>query len=259
MYFLGTINAMSPIHVCSNPEALYQQAAALFVRFASEATSTRGRFNVALSGGSTPRGVHKLLTEVGLRERIPWPQVHLFWGDERCVASTHPESNYRMTEETLVTRVPIPLENVHRIPTEKAPLEAANDYEQTIREAFALSKDNLPRFDLVFLGMGPDGHTASLFPGTTVLREGKRLVIAHCVEKLNAWRITLTPPVLSNAAHVVFLVCGADKASTLRKVLQGPYQSDLFPAQLIRPVNGTLLWLVDQDAASLLNNTEERV
>jgi 6-phosphogluconolactonase len=249
---------MSPIHVCSNPEVLYQQAAALFVRFATEAASTRGRFNVALSGGSTPRGVHKFLTEVGLRERIHWPQVHLFWGDERCVASTHPESNYRMTEETLVTRVPIPPENVHRIPTEKVPLETANDYEQTIREAFALSKDNLPRFDLIFLGMGPDGHTASLFPGTTVLREGKRLVIAHCVEKLNAWRITLIPPVLSNAAHVVFLVCGVDKASTLKDVLQGPHQPNLLPAQLIRPLSGTLLWLVDQDAAGLLKITEKQ-
>jgi 6-phosphogluconolactonase len=158
-----------------------------------------------------------------------------------------------MVEETLLTRVPIPSENVYRIPTERAPEHTASDYEQTLREAFALSKDELPRFDLVFLGMGPDGHTASLFPGTAGLQETKRLVIAHYVEKLKASRITLAHPVLSHAVHVVFLVCGADKSSTLRKVLQGPYQPDLLPAQLIRPLSGTLLWLVDQDAASMLD------
>ena len=249
---------MSPIQVCRNREDLFQQAAFLFVRLAREAASAQGRFNVALSGGSTPRGVFKLLTEDEVRERIPWSHVHIFWGDERCVASTHPESNYRMAEETLLTRVPIPSENVHRIPAERAPEQAASDYEQTLREALALSKDELPRFDLVFLGMGPDGHTASLFPETAGLKETKRLVISHYVEKLKVSRITLAPFVLNNAAYVVFLVCGADKASTLKDVLQGPHQPDLLPAQLIRPVNGTLLWLVDQDAAGLLKITEKQ-
>ena len=249
---------MSPIQVCRNREDLFQQAASLFVRLAREAASAQGRFNVALSGGSTPRGVFKLLTEDEVRERIPWSHVHIFWGDERCVASTHPESNYRMAEETLLTRVPIPSENVHRIPAERAPEQAASDYEQTLREALALSKDELPRFDLVFLGMGPDGHTASLFPETAGLKETKRLVISHYVEKLKVSRITLAPFVLNNAAHVVFLVCGADKASTLKDVLQGPHQPDFLPAQLIRPVNGTLLWLVDQDAAGLLKITEKQ-
>lgn len=253
------MKAKSSIQVCRNPEDLYQQAATLFVRITTEAAFARGRFSVALSGGSTPRGVYKLLTHDGVRERIPWPQGHLFWGDERCVASSDPESNYRMTEETLLTRVPIPSENVHRIPAERAPAQAASDYEQTLREAFAISKGELPQFDLVFLGMGPDGHTASLFPGTAGLQETKRLVVAHHVEKLKASRITLTPSVLNHAAHVVFLVCGVDKSSTLREVLQGPYLPDLLPAQLIRPVNGTLLWLVDQDAASLLNITEGKV
>ena len=192
---------MSPIQVCRNREDLFQQAASLFVRLAREAASAQGRFNVALSGGSTPRGVFKLLTEDEVRERIPWSHVHIFWGDERCVASTHPESNYRMAEETLLTRVPIPSENVHRIPAERAPEQAASDYEQTLREALALSKDELPRFDLVFLGMGPDGHTASLFPETAGLKETKRLVISHYVEKLKVSRITLTPFVLNNAAQ----------------------------------------------------------
>ncbi len=249
---------MSPVQVCRNREDLFQQASSLFVRLAREAASAQGRFNVALSGGSTPRGVFKLLTEDEVRERIPWSRVHIFWGDERCVASTHPESNYRMAEETLLTRVPIPSENVHRIAAERAPEQAASDYEQTLREALALPKDELPRFDLIFLGMGPDGHTASLFPETAGLKETKRLVISHYVEKLKVSRITLAPFVLNNAAHVVFLVCGADKASTLKDVLQGPHQPDLFPAQLIRPVNGTLLWLVDQDAAGLLKITEKQ-
>jgi 6-phosphogluconolactonase len=161
-----------------------------------------------------------------------------------------------MAEETLLTRVPIPSENVHRIPAERAPEQAASDYEQTLREVFELSKDELPRFDLIFLGMGPDGHTASLFQNTAGIKETKRLVISHYVEKLKVSRITLAPLVLNNAAHVVFLVCGADKASTLKSVLQGPHQPDLLPAQLIRPENGTLLWLVDQEAADRLDIKE---
>lgn len=245
---------MTGLHVCHDPQDLYKQAAALFERLAGEAVSVRGRFTVVLSGGSTPRGVYALLAEAGVRERIPWSHVHLFWGDERCVPPTHPESNYRLAEETLISRVPIPAQNIHRIPAEQAPAQAASAYEQTLREFFALPADTPPCFDLVFLGMGPDGHTASLFPGTVGLREEKRLVIAHHVEKLGAWRVTLTPPVLNQAAYVVFLVCGADKAATLREVLQGEYQPERLPAQLIRPVHGTLLWLVDQDADSLLSS-----
>jgi 6-phosphogluconolactonase len=162
-----------------------------------------------------------------------------------------------MAEETLISRVPIPAPNVYRIPAEKAPAQAAEAYEQTLRETFVLTGDALPGFDLVFLGLGPDGHTASLFPGTLGLREAKRLVMAHYVEKLGAWRLTLTPPVLNHAAHVVFLVCGADKAETLRQVLEGSYEPERLPAQLIQPTHGTLLWLVDQAAASLLNVKEK--
>jgi len=247
---------VTDLQVCHNPEDLYRQAAVLFVRLAGEAASVRGRFTVALSGGSTPKGVYALLAEGEIHKQIPWPKVHLFWGDERCVPPTHPESNYRMAEETLLSRVPIPAQNIHRIPAEKAPAQAADAYEQVLQEFFALPQDTPPRFDLVFLGMGPDGHTASLFPGTTGLREDKRLVIAHYVEKLGAWRVTLTSPVLNQAAHVVFLVCGADKAETLRQVLEGSYEPERLPAQLIRPVHGTLLWLVDQAAASSLSVRE---
>lgn len=243
---------MTDIQICHSTEDLYQKAAALFVRLAVEAISTQGHFRVALSGGSTPRGVYRLLAEPALQEQIPWPQVQVFWGDERCVPFTHPESNYRMAKETLISRVPIAAENVHRIPSEQAPAQAASAYEQTLREAFTLSTDAVPRFDLIFLGMGPDGHTASLFPGTAGLLEHRRLVIAHYVEKLKAWRVTLTTPVLNQAAHVVFLVCGADKATTLRDVFRGAYEPEQLPAQLIQPANGTLLWLVDADAAGLL-------
>jgi 6-phosphogluconolactonase len=158
-----------------------------------------------------------------------------------------------MAEEALISRVPIPAQNVYRIPAERAPIQAAEAYEQTLREGFALSPDTPPRFDLVFLGLGADGHTASLFPGTVGLREKKRLVIAHQVEKLDSWRITLTPPVLNQAAQVVFLACGEDKSETLRQVLEGSYEPERLPAQLIRPANGTLLWLVDEAAASSLS------
>jgi 6-phosphogluconolactonase len=157
-----------------------------------------------------------------------------------------------MAEETLLSRIAIPAQHIHRIPAELPPDEAASKYEQTLRDTFAVSADALPRFDLIFLGMGPDGHTASLFPGTPGIHETKRLVIAQYVEKLQTWRITLTPPVLNNAAHVVFLVCGADKAKTLKAVLQGPFEPERFPSQLIRPTQGTLLWLVDQAAANAL-------
>ncbi|MGH7961790.1 MAG: 6-phosphogluconolactonase, partial [Candidatus Binatia bacterium] len=204
-----------------------------------------------------PKGVHALLAGPEFRTQISWPQVHLFWGDERCVPPTHADSNYRMAEESLLRYVPIPAQNIHRIPAEQEPLQAADAYEQTLRTAFALPAGALPRFDLIFLGMGPDGHTASLFPGTVGLREDKRLVVAHSVEKLHTWRVTLTYPVLNHAAHVVFLVCGADKAATLKAVRHGAFQPEQLPSQRIRPVDGTLHWLVDEAAASLLNAEEK--
>ena len=249
---------MTNLHVCRDPQDLYAQAAALFTRLSREATAARGRFTVALSGGSTPKGVYTLLSKAEISQQIPWSRVYLFWGDERCVPPTHPESNYRMAAETLLSHVPIPPRNIYRIPTERDPLPAASAYEAMLREAFALADNAWPRFDLILLGIGTDGHTASLFPATAGLHENTRLVIAHYVDKLQAWRVTLTPPVLNNAAHVVFLVCGADKAAPLREILQGPLQSERLPAQLVRPAKGTLLWLVDEAAASLLKREETK-
>jgi 6-phosphogluconolactonase len=182
-----------------------------------------------------------------------WDKVHLFWGDERHVPPEHQDSNYRMVKETLLSQIPIPPEHIHRIRGEFSNAsEAADHYERELQGHFHLQAGEKPRFDMVLLGMGPDGHTASLFPGTTAVSETTRLVTAPWVEKFGTYRITLTAPVLNEAANVVFLVCGKDKAETLRLVLESENQIDNYPAQLIRPVQGHLLWLVDQAAASAL-------
>ena len=244
---------MSNLIICQDSQDLYHQAAMLFTRLANEAIARYGRFNVALSGGSTPKGVYTLLAHGTPRmQPIAWPYVHIFWGDERCVPPVHPDSNYRMTNEALLAHVPIPAENIHRIRADLSPLDAAYNYERELRDVFALAPNTFPRFDLAFLGMGPDGHTASLFPGTTGLHEQKRLVVAHYVDKLASWRISLTAPVFNAAAQVAFLIAGADKATTLKAVREGPFLPDQFPAQLIRPPDDKLLWFVDTAAASEL-------
>ena len=244
---------MTNLHICQGIQDLYYQVATLFTRLANEAIASQGRFTVALSGGSTPKGVYALLANRNPRmQPIAWPYVHVFWGDERCVPPVHLDSNYRMANEALLSHVPIPPENVHRIHTELAPLEAAYNYERELRETFALSSDGTPCLDLALLGMGPDGHTASLFPGTTGVQEMKRLVVAHYVEKLTSWRVTLTAKVFSAAAQVAFLVAGADKATTLKDVLEGPLQPDRLPSQLIQPAPENLQWFVDEAAASAL-------
>ncbi|MFI5342131.1 MAG: 6-phosphogluconolactonase [Candidatus Methylomirabilales bacterium] len=243
------------IRVVGSSEELYRAAAEEYVHLANEAVRTRERFTVALSGGSTPRGLYRLLAgeEDGFRSRVPWGQIHFFWGDERHVPPAHPDSNYRMAYEAMLSRVPVPPANVHRVPAENPDAgKAAEVYAQTLREFYRLALGQIPRLDLILLGMGPDGHTASLFPGTGTVHEETRLVAAPWVEKFNAHRITLTPPVLNNAAHVIFLVSGEAKAETLRAVLQGAYQPDRFPAQVVRPVDGHLLWMVDPAAAQRL-------
>lgn len=254
------MDSTSPkIEIVADTEELSRRAAQEFVSRAQAAVRERGFFTVALSGGSTPRHLYRLLadSEASFRARVPWEKCHFFFGDERHVAPDHPDSNYRMAREALFSRVSIPAENVHRIKTENPDArEAAKDYEQELSAFFRPARGQLPRFDLVFLGMGPDGHTASLFPGTDVLREQTRLVAAPWVEKLSTYRVTLTPPVLNNAAQVIFLVAGSDKTEALRKVLQESYLPDLYPAQLIRPAAGQVLWLVEKAAASLLQKKE---
>ena len=247
------MSAQPDIRICEDATALAQQTTDIFVRLAQESVAARGRFTVALAGGSTPKAAYTMLASAAYRDRVPWQQTHFFWGDERHVPPDHEDSNYRMAYEAMLSKVPIPAAHIYRIAAEKDAQQAADEYEATLRTAFQLEASTLPRFDLILLGMGPDGHTASLFPGTSAVHESQRLVAAPWVEKFHTFRITLTPPVLCNAAHVVFAAGGADKTETLQHVLQGPYQPDLYPSQVVKPTHGTLLWLVDKAAARLLS------
>jgi len=247
------------IRILADAGELSRAAAEEFVRQAEEAVRTRGLFTVALSGGSTPKAMYRLLAnegEASFRGRVPWEKIHFFWGDERHVPPDHPDGNYRTAHEAMLSRVPIPPENLHRIKAEDSDARnAAADYDQELRTFFfprRMTVEALPRFDLVLLGLGPDGHTASLFPGTDAIHDQTRFVAAPWVEKFHAYRITLTSPVLNNAACIMFLISGEAKAEALRTVLEGAYQPDRFPAQLIRPTLGRLLWLVDRAAARLL-------
>jgi 6-phosphogluconolactonase len=244
------------IQIVADAEALCRAGAAELVRQAGEAVQMKGACTVALSGGSTPEGLYELLaSDPTFRGQVPWEKVHLFWGDERHVPPDHADSNYRMADEVMVSKAPIPPANVHRIKSENPDAsKAAEDYEQTLRAFFLLTAGQFPRFDVVFLGLGPEGHTASLFPGTKALHETARLVVSNWVGKLYTDRITMTPPTLNNAACVIFLVSGDDKALPLKAVLEGPDEPEQLPVQLIRPSHGQVLWLVDRAAASLLHS-----
>ncbi len=243
------------VQVLVDADEIARVAADEFVRHALEAVRMKGLFTVALSGGSTPKKLYSLLASEAssFRARLSWDKIHFFWGDERHVPPDHSDSNYRMVYEAMLSKVPVPLENVHRIKAENPDAgQAAADYERVLREFFRSETVQLPRFDLILLGMGPDGHTASLFPGTNAILENEHYVAANWVQKFNTYRITLTSLVLNNAACVVFLVAGEEKAETLRVVLHGPYQPERLPAQIIHPINGKLLWLIDQAAARML-------
>ena len=236
-------------------EELVRVAAQKIVKVAQEAMADHGQMTFALAGGSTPKKLYTLLASDTFRSQIPWDTIHFFWGDERHVPPDHQDSNYRMAREALLAHVPVPENHVHRIPSQLPNAEeAADDYERELREYFQLAPGQKPRFDLILLGMGPDGHTASLFPGTSVVHETTHFVAAPWVEKFATFRITLTPAVLNEAVHVIFLVSGQDKAETLRLVLEGPYQPAIYPAQVINPTQGQLLWLVDKEAASCLRS-----
>jgi len=239
--------------VLADRPALFEAAVTEFVRIVQAAIQGAGRFTVALSGGSTPRSFYSLLAE---KTDVPWNKIFFFFGDERHVPPDDPDSNFRMAGEALFSRAPVPPENIYRVPAEIPDADtAAQSYEQTLRQFFHLDDDNdeaLPRFDLILLGMGPDGHTASLFPGTAALHEDDRLVTANWVEKSKTWRITLTYPVINNSAEIVFLVAGAEKQDALLAVLQGKPDPETYPAQGIRPDNGRVVWFVDQAAAGPL-------
>ncbi len=234
---------------------LAMAAADIFVRTAIQSVEENGRFAVAISGGSTPRKMHRLLAEPPHVSKIPWDRTHLFWVDDRCVPGTHPASNYGAAKKDFLSRVPIPESQIHPIPRRMPPDESARQYQETITGFFHLSAGGVPAFDLIFLGMGTDGHTASLFPGATALnnrnRNGKdRLAVAVKGGNPDIYRVTLTLPVLNHARNIVFLVSGKEKAPMLRTILNDP-KKDL-PAQQVQPGHGKLTWLTDRAAASLL-------
>jgi len=246
----GGDTAPEGVRVYETAEDVAAAAARRFAELAGEAVAARGLFAVALAGGTTPRRVYELLASDGLRGRVNWPRVHVFFGDERMVPPDDAESNFRMARESLLGRVSIPAENVHRIEGRGDAAANAARYEEELRGLFGDA--GWPRFDLVLLGMGDDGHTASLFPATAALDAGRAWVAANRVERLGAWRVTLTAPAINAARHVIFLVNGAGKAARLREVLRGGRDPRRLPAQLIRPADGTLEWFVDRAAAAML-------
>lgn len=236
--------------VVPDADGLNRSAVEEFRRSAGAAMAARGRFTVALSGGNTPRAVYALLAEQ-YRDSLPWEKIFVFFGDERHVPPDHPDSNYRMAKESLLSQVRIPQQNVFRIQAELPADVAARKYEESLREFFQLPPGSWPRFDLIFLGLGDDGHTASLFPGTAALDEDARLVVANWVEKFKAYRITLTFPVLNHAAEGLFLASGEGKAEIMRQIFRNAGNA-IYPAQMVRPEQGRLLWIADRQATSLL-------
>jgi 6-phosphogluconolactonase len=237
------------IQVCSNAETLSWLAADLFVDTAAAAVKARDRFVVALSGGSSPAGLYRNLREKPLCTNVPWERTHVFWGDERCVPEDDPRNNARMAFDLLLNHVPVPRNQVHPISCERSPQKGAAAYEMLIKDFFA---PHTPSFDLILLGLGENGHTASLFPYNPILDEKERLVRELYLADQDMFRVSLTAPLLNQARKVVFLVYGANKSHVLREVLEGPYEPRRLPAQLIQPTSGELIWLVDEQAASEL-------
>jgi 6-phosphogluconolactonase len=238
------------VKIVPNNATLARVAAQEFHRLAEAGIQKRGRFSVALSGGNTPRAVYSLLADE--HKELPWDRIHVFFGDERHVPPEHPDSNFRMASESLLSKVPIPEKKLHRNRAELEHEAAAKDYDDQLAEFFHLNDHDWPRFDLIFLGLGDDGHTASLFPGSSALRDVSSRVTANWVEKFQTFRITLTFPVLNHAADVVFLVSGESKAQIFSAVLRPGDKR--YPAQGVQPENGRLLWLADQAAGQLLRS-----
>jgi 6-phosphogluconolactonase len=245
-------------YVEPDAEAFARRAAQYFTEMAWEAVAYSGHARIALSGGSTPKAAFEQLADFSQpwRGRMPWDKLELYWVDERAVPPDDAESNYRMTREALLDRVPLQPSQIHRIEGELDPDAAAARYESELRNGFLLEGAQLPRFDLIALGMGSDGHTASLFPRTEALNETARLVTANHVPQKDAWRITLTWPVINHASSVFFLIAGADKATALSEVLTGPHDPQRLPSQLIWPSSGILTLILDKAAAALLPATD---
>ena len=237
------------VHVSDRPEGAALALAEFIAAESRLHTEADGRFTIALSGGSTPARMLALLAGRPFSNDVPWGRWHVFWGDERCVPPEHPDSNYRMARETLLDHVPIPGEQVHRMRGETGPQDAADEYEATLRLSFPQSP---PEFDLILLGLGEDGHTASLFPGTDALQERERLVVANWAPHLQAYRLTFTLPLLNAARRVAFLATGGSKAEVVRRALQTTTPGADIPAARVRPGSGAIHWFLDRAAAALL-------
>ncbi len=238
-------------------DKLSHAAAQYIVRVANESIAAHGRFTLALSGGSTPKKAYALLAGELYNNKIDWALVEIFWSDERCVPADDKESNYHLAQEVMLSKLPIPAAQIHRMPADEADHEAAsNAYTREMRRVFGTNA--VPRFDLLQLGMGPEGHTASLFPHQPSLQEQQRLVMPVTVPKPPPARLTFTPAVLNAAAHVLFLVTGEEKAEAVHAVLEGKHQPDEYPAQIVRPTNGEVTWMLDIAAAGRLQQEQNQ-
>ncbi len=242
------------VQIFSDVNALAKRAAERIVEAAAAAVKQNGRFTISLAGGSTPKTLYNLLAADPFRSQMPWDKTYLFFGDERHVPPDHPDSNFRMASESMISKLSLKPEQVNRIKCEYEDAEkAAREYEGTLRSFFKLSSGQLPRFDVLLIGMGDEGHALSLFPGTKALHDNGRLVMSNWIGKFYTERVTITAPVANNSALAIFMVTKADKALALKGVLEGPYEPEQLPSQLIQPTNGKLLWLVDTTAASQLS------
>jgi 6-phosphogluconolactonase len=239
------------ILVSRSSEQAYTDAAEFILNAAKQAISERGFFSIALSGGSTPKRLYEMLSSPAWRDRIPWNNIEFFWGDERYVLPSDASSNFRMTNEAMLSKVPVAPDKVHRVATEVEPPEAAADaYEDEIRRVVPTRSSSVPEFDLILLGLGTNGHTASLFPNQPALHEQSKLVIAEFIEEVKMTRISMTFPLLNAAKHVLFLSFGHDKAAVLKDVITGKHDPERLPAQLVQPSPGSLTWLIDPPAAA---------
>jgi 6-phosphogluconolactonase len=245
------------MHIAIYPDTntLSHEAAQYIVRVAQESIVTHGRFTLALSGGNTPKKLYGLLASEPYVSQIDWNLVEIFWSDERCVPPDSPDSNYHMAQEVLLSKVPIPANQIHRTPADEADRDAASEtYAQEMRNVFGTN--GIPKFDLIQLGMGPEGHTASLFPHQASLHEQQRLVMPVSVPKPPPARLTFTPPVLNAATHILFLVTGTDKEEAVQAVLEGDHQPDEYPAQIVQPSQGEVTWMLDTAAAAALKKRQ---
>lgn len=249
-------NMNKNIHVYPNKEKLVTATAEYVADSIEKAIQKSGLCNVALSGGNTPGGVYSMLAASPYRDRVDWSRLHLFWGDERMVPPEHQDSNFRMVQETLLNHVKIPGDNIHRIRGESEPPKAAEEYAALLHDHF---KTDLPEFDIILLGLGEDGHTASIFPETDAVEECERHAVAVYVSRLNSWRVTLTLPVINAAREILFLVSGKSKSEIIQRIMSIKQPAKELPATMVNPQNGELHWMLDSEAMVLINKNAREV